>query len=149
MKQKKTWAKFYKAYYGARSRCRNPKAPNYYKYGAKGIAFEWDTFEEFKRDMYEPYLEHIKEHGIKNTTIDRIDSSKNYNKDNCRWATYQVQNLNRKVGRFITLWGETKTVTDWCKKFNINRNVVFQRISIHDWDMKVALTTPVRRKRHV
>lgn len=31
------------------------------------------------------------------TTLDRIDGSKGYSPDNCRWATYQVQAINRRA----------------------------------------------------
>jgi hypothetical protein len=32
----------------------------------------------------------------KGQSLDRIDGSKGYYKDNCRWATIEVQNRNRK-----------------------------------------------------
>ncbi len=84
--------RFYKIYYGIKSRCENPNIGKSYKwYGAKGIKCEWKKFEDFRDDMYESYLNHCKEYGEKQTTIDRIDSSKNYNKTNCRWATYKEQ----------------------------------------------------------
>ena len=48
---------------------------------------EWEDYEKFKKDMYPSYLEHIKKHGENNTTLDRIENSGNYNKNNCQWLT--------------------------------------------------------------
>ena len=51
--------------------------------------------------MYESYLEHVKEYWEENTSIDRIDSTKNYCKENCRRATTKEQNLNRSNMREV------------------------------------------------
>ena len=56
----------------------------------------WNSFEEFKNDMYESYLAHVKEYWEKDTTIDRIDPNKDYCKENCRWATIKEQAINKK-----------------------------------------------------
>lgn len=91
--------RFYRIYYGIKSRCENKNIGKSYKwYGGKGIKCRWDKFEEFRDDMYESYLEHVKEFGEKQTTIDRIDSSKDYYKANCKWATYKEQaNGKRRI----------------------------------------------------
>ena len=60
----------------------------------------WNSFEEFKNDMYESYLAHVKEYWEKDTTIDRINPYKDYCKENCRWATIKEQALNKKI-KFI------------------------------------------------
>jgi len=73
-------------------RCYNPKRNNYQHYGGKGIAVceRWlQNFQDFCKDLGERGHE---------LTLDRIDNSKNYCPENCRWATVQEQRLNR--GRF-------------------------------------------------
>ena len=60
----------------------------------------WNTFEEFKRDMYDTYKAHVNEYWEKETTIDRINPFGDYCKENCRWATVKEQALNKK-SRFI------------------------------------------------
>lgn len=70
------------------SRCSRKTSPSYKNYGGKGIKFcrRWSKFSNFLEDM-----------GVrpKGTSLDRIDSLKNYNQDNCRWSLRGVQNHNK------------------------------------------------------
>lgn len=83
--------RFYNIYFGIVSRCNGKNIINKKWYSEKGIKCEWNKFEDFRDDMYQSYLDHVKEFGEKQTTIDRINSDGNYCKDNCRWATYKEQ----------------------------------------------------------
>ena len=69
-------------------------------YGGCGITIcdRWlESFENFKEDMYESYLKHVEEFGEKNTSLDRINSQKNYNKENCKWSTREEQSQNTRT----------------------------------------------------
>ena len=72
----------YQTWASMKQRCLNPKCKAFARYGAKGITVseDWLTFEGFWQDMGSSYQEGL--------TIDRIDSSKGYCKENCRWLTH-------------------------------------------------------------
>jgi len=128
---------------GIKKRCKNPNEPAFPRYGARGIKVEWKTFEEFRDDMYESYLEHVKEFGEKNTSIDRIDNDGNYSKENCRWATVSEQNRNKRNNRLITFKGETKCVAEWAEELGFPEFTIYDRLN-SGWTTEDALTKPIR-----
>jgi hypothetical protein len=90
--------RFYKIWGGMKQRTCDQNHSMYPQYGGNGIKISerWMNFQNFYEDMFEGYVKHVKKHGEKNTTIDRINNKKGYTKGNCRWATYSVQNKNRR-----------------------------------------------------
>lgn len=87
--------KFYRVWVNMRTRCENTTHHSYKWYGGKGIKVQWKTFEEFRYDMHESYRTHVNKFGEKQTTIDRIDTARDYCKMNCRWATWKEQSRNK------------------------------------------------------
>lgn len=97
--------------------------------------------------MYKSYIDHVAKHGEKNTTIDRINSSGNYELANCRWATYRVQAWNTTHTKWVTIDEETLPIFAWCKKIGINKSTVYHRLS-KGWNIVEALTSPTRSLRN-
>lgn len=81
----------YTAWLGMVRRCTKPEHPAWRWYGGRGISVcrQWlDSFGQFVDDMGErPSRGH---------SLDRIDNSKGYSPDNCRWATRKQQTRNRR-----------------------------------------------------
>jgi hypothetical protein len=105
-----------------KSRCLNPNANNYDRYGGAGVTVcsEWMLFANFLRDMGErPSLSH---------SIDRIDGAKVYSKATCKWSTDTEQSQNRACCRHLTANGETRTPLEWAEKQGIPVNTIYNRI---------------------
>lgn len=105
------YTRFYHVWRGMILRCSTPTSSSYKRYGAKGIKVckRWQIFINFRDDMYNKYLEHAKEFGEKNTTIDRIDNNKGYLPGNCRWATWKLQKENSNQFRLRDKTGKYKS----------------------------------------
>lgn len=132
---------FYQVFHGIRKRITGPASKDYKRYGGRGLTFEWPDYMAFKKDMYIPYLAHCKKHGRKNTSIERIDNNKGYSKQNCRWATLQEQNKNKRSNRYITYKGRTMIIADWARELQVSRQAIRYRLE-NGWDIKTILTTP-------
>lgn len=118
---------------GMKGRCNDTKHQKYIDYGSRGIKIckRWNKFEQFRDDMYESYLEHVKQFGEKETTIDRENNNKGYNKLNCRWATIKEQMNNRRNTTFYEFNGQRKTIKEWSEISGIKNITLISRIKVH------------------
>jgi len=105
------------------ARCRNPRNAAYADYGGRGIqvCIRWHDFELFLADMGE------RPDGM---TLDRRDNDLGYYKSNCRWATVKVQQNNRRVCHYVTIDGDTKTVTQWSELSGVQRETIYARLRV-------------------
>ena len=127
----------YRTWSEIKKRCCSSR-PLYKKYYLeKGISVcrEWlNNYEQFLSDMgRKPTPKH---------SIDRIDNSKGYSKDNCRWATMSEQNNNRTSSRVLTYRGISKTMMEWAIELKVNYFTL--RTRLHDgWTVERAFETPM------
>jgi hypothetical protein len=121
-------------------RCRQKSHKSYADYGGRGIAVceRWSEYVNFREDMG---------HRPPGTQLDRVDNSRGYSPDNCRWATCKQNNNNRRSSRLIEWRGETHTLTEWTEILGIDRMTVGKRLS-SGWDIDRAFTVPPKRQKN-
>lgn len=114
----------YRIWCKMKERCNNSNSINYKNYGGKGICLckEWnESFIAF-------YNWSIQNGYQDNLSIDRIDSDKNYEPNNCRWASRITQNNNTNRNHLVSYNGETHTISQWCKKLKLPYSTLYGRI---------------------
>lgn len=114
-----------------KQRCLNPKAPDFHKYGGRGVTVcdRWLSFENFLADMGE------RPDGM---TLDRIDNDGPYGPDNCRWATPTDQQANRRRTVMLTIGSETKPLAELARLHGLPPKTVYMRVR-YAWSPEQAL----------
>ena len=126
----------YRIWDGMKKRCFSPACASYKNYGAKGVSIceKWMSFEGFFEDM-----------GLSNgLCLDRIDNTKGYSKDNCRWVTHKQNNRNKTNNVIV----EGKTLSEWSETTGISQQVISYRIKKLGMSPIAAVTTPLMRGRN-
>lgn len=93
-------------------RCENPKHRGYKWYGGKKpkpvtVCKEWHDYMTFRNQVWNNYIEHVKQYGREQTSIDRIDWNGNYELANCKWADWEQQGRNKSTTKYFLNTGET------------------------------------------
>ena len=126
-----------------KTRCYNPTSNRYYCYGGRGIKVcdEW-------LNNYKSFQSWALNNGYNdNLTLDRINNNKNYEPNNCRWATYKQQLNNSSRNRIVEINGNKKTITEWCDYYNIPYYIINNRINKYGWEIERAFTTPIKKEK--
>lgn len=126
-------------WYGMIRRCTRQDYNFYHRYGGRGITVcdEWKEYIPFARwSLANGYAD--------NLTLDRINFDGNYEPSNCRWIPEKEQHNNTSANIYLTMNGESKTITQWAKEYGIHRNTFDQRIKSGK-SIEEALKTPEHR----
>lgn len=134
----------YSAWMAMLGRCRQKKSRSYERYGGRGINVceRWqgdDGFVNFLADMGDAPL---------GMSLDRHpDVNGNYEPGNCRWATIQEQNRNRRTNHFLTYNGERRCLAEWAEILNVPYHVIQTRATVLGWPAEKIIETPWRPSR--
>lgn len=129
----------YSTWQGMKNRCLNTKADDFHHYGGRGITVceSWaEDFTNFLTDMGER---------PEGRTLDRVDNSKGYYKENCKWATNAEQHKNKRTTHLLTYQGKTQSLKNWADEIGISQGTLGLRILKCKWTIEKALTEPIRR----
>ncbi len=124
----------YRIWDGMKKRCLKQSSPSYKNYGAKGVFIceKWMRFQGFFEDM-----------GYSNgMCLDRIDNTKGYSKENCRWVTYKQNNRNKTNNVLV----DGKTLAEWSEINGLSQQVISYRIKKLQMNPKDAVSIPLMRK---
>lgn len=115
-----TGTRTHRIWVGMRRRCRDENASGYQNYGGRGIKVcpEWDSFEQFLSDMGECPSGY---------SLDRIDGDLGYEPSNCRWATLEDQNNNRRSVVLVEWQGKTLSIRQWSRELSIRHQTLYSR----------------------
>lgn len=127
----KTNTRLYSIYHGMKCRCYNKNQESYKKwYGPKNITI----CAEWKNDFVAFYHWAINNGYNDTLTIDRIDNTKGYQPDNCRWTTPHIQAANRiisknnktgRVGIYKSIPKDYKTKKIFVAQISVNNKKYF------------------------
>jgi hypothetical protein len=99
---------------------RSGAAKKWYTDRGIGVCERWRQFENFIADMgSRPSARH---------SLDRIDNDRGYEPGNCRWATPEEQQGNRRTCVRLTLNGETTHLAEWSRRLGVPDYMISARL---------------------
>lgn len=131
----------YQSWQGMNRRCSNAACKSFPRYGGRGIRVcdRWRySFSAFFKDMGpRPSAAH---------TLDRRDNNGNYEPGNCRWATWKVQQRNRRNNSRFQFGAENLTLAEWSERTERPLVTLRYRLFKLGWTIEQALTTLPRQR---
>lgn len=122
-----SYTRLYKIWCGVIRRGTGKVNKKYYADKNITLCKEWLSFSSF--------YEWSKNNGYKNNlTIDRIDNTRGYFPDNCRWVTPKEQANNRSTNRLVCYKGQIETLANWSRILNITYASAKYRVN-HNLDL--------------
>lgn len=130
----------YQAWISARKRTRDPKCPEYWRYGGRGITMTDELY-----DNFEPWNKELGPRPSPDHSVDRIKNEGNYERGNLKWSTAREQALNKRTNRYLEFNGIRKKWAEWEVEYGLPKGTVKNRIKL-GWDAARILLTPIRPK---
>ncbi len=130
----------YGSYNAMIGRCKYSHLDNYRYYKGAGVEVceRWqESFENFLSDMGER---------PEGCSIDRIDGTKGYFKENCRWASIDVQADNKANITQLTYQGVTQSIRKWSEVSDLSYDVIRCRYNA-GWAIDDIFKIPFRGHR--
>lgn len=132
-KERPEIATLYRVWTNLRARCSNPNAPQYPRYGGRGIECRLGTYETFRAwaeaNGYQQGL-----------SLDRVDNDGHYEYGNLRWATAREQSrntsrtvLNPDKVRWIRAHRGQMTINEMCQVLGASRGAVTGVLYKQNW----------------
>lgn len=126
-------------------RCLDPKHISYARYGGRGIQVcpAW-------RVSFQAFFSDVGPRPGPGYSLERLDNSKGYDKDNVGWSTPTEQARNRRTNHLLTYNGRTQCIEAWAEELHINSATLFYRLHHRErlgWSLEQVLMTPVHYRR--
>ena len=117
-------------------RCHDPRSGAYPHYGARGVevCHRW-------RSDFRLFLHDVGPRPSKRHQLDRIDGSRGYEPENCRWLHVRENANNKRNNRHLEARGARRTIGQWATEVGIPRRVITQRLE-RGWNADDAIFTP-------
>ena len=133
-KHNKCGTPIYKIWGSMIQRCTNNNDRAWEYYGSRGVTVSgsWRKFENFYEDMGDPPAQ---------LTLDRIDNSLGYCKENCAWVSRKRQSRNTRANFKLKYKGEKLTFIEWSEKIGLSKECIRGRYR-RGWPIEKILTTP-------
>ena len=126
--------KAYVCWLSMKKRCNNPDKKDFDNYKGRGISYDqrWNDFTIFLNDMGLP---------PKGTSIERIDNSGDYCKENCKWATRKEQMRNTRHNKYLEYQGKKMMICEWAEHLGLKSVLLRVRLG-RGWSVERTLSTP-------
>ena len=128
-------SKLYCCWTDIKQRCYNENSPAFKQYGGRGIKMcdEW-------KKSFERFSDWATNNGYsEGLTIERVDVNGNYCPENCKWASPYEQSINRRSNIIISYNGESRCLSEWCKKYRTDYCLVYNRMHKNKWSFERAM----------
>jgi hypothetical protein len=111
----------YTCWDGMLGRCERPSSRRLHpKYAHISVCKRW-------KESFEAFLADMGPRPSRNHQIERIDNSRDYSPENCRWATCSEQARNRRSNLMLTFRGETLPAVVWAEKTGLPVHTIWTR----------------------